>query len=200
MTKAVIFDLNGVFLQSEFLSDRFHRQYPNVSTEEFLVALKEVMAVVRCPGIVSAFKLWEPHLQKWGILMSENDFWTFWFSGEHLVPELLNYVHKLRQKGTKVFILSNNFRERTEYYRRNFPEIFTSIDSAYFSWETGFVKPDPKALLNVLEKNNLKPEETIFFDDQDKNIEAASALGIEAVKFQTLSQLEEDIKSLLSKV
>lgn len=197
MTKAVIFDLNGVFLQSEFLSDRWHRQYPQVSADEFVGALKEVLAIARQPGVSSAFKLWEPHLKKWQIEISENDFWHFWFSGEHLVPELLDYAKKLRQKGVKVFILSNNFRERTGYYRENFPEIFSAVDNAYFSWETGFVKPDPSAFLNVLEKNNLRPEEAIFFDDQDKNLSSASALGINAVKFQNLEQLEEDLKHLL---
>lgn len=197
MTKAVIFDLNGVFLNGEYLSTRFQKKYPHVSTEEFIKALKEIMDIVRHPGIEDAFKFWEPYFQKWGAKMTKDEFFTFWFSGEHLVPELLEYAQKLRKKGIKVFILSNGFKERTSYHRKTFPQIFTGVDQSYFSWETGFVKPDPKALLNVLEKNQLKPEETIFFDDQDKNIAAASALGIKAIKFQNLEQLEEDIKHLL---
>lgn len=181
MIKAIIFDLNGVFLESQLLSTRFCQKFPNVSEEEFVQALKDVMSQVRKPGVSNAFKLWQPYFQKWGLSLSSNDFWQFWFSGEHLVPKLLEYAQTFRQKGIKVFILSNNFKERTQYYREHFPEIFSSVDGSYFSWETGFVKPEPSTFTNLLERNNLKPEETIFFDDQDKNIETATSLGIVAI-------------------
>jgi putative hydrolase of the HAD superfamily len=64
--------------------------------------------------------------------------------------------------------------------------VFNNIDKAYFSWETGFVKPDQRAYKQVLEENHLKPEECIYFDDSEENIEAAKKLGIKAYKFKGL--------------
>ncbi len=197
MIKAVIFDLNGVFLESELLSKRVKEKY-GVPEEEFVHALKTVMDVVRKPDAPKAFDLWKPHLEKWGLNLSEQNFFNFWFSGEKLVPSLVKYVDELKEKGLKVFVLSNNFRERTESYRRQFSDFFSKFDGSYFSWETGLVKPDPEAYRKILHDNELKPEECIYFDDSDQNIEVARSLGIHAEKYEGLEATRTTIEKLTS--
>lgn len=71
--KAIIFDLNGIFIQSPKLSDRF-RDELGVPTEKFLPALKEIMDKVRQPKADHAFHYWKPYLKEWGIAMSEKEF------------------------------------------------------------------------------------------------------------------------------
>lgn len=192
MYKAVIFDLNGVFLESEFLSARFKEKF-GVDESKFIPALKQIMNIIRQPGAPAAYSLWEPYFKEWGVDLSEKQFFDFYFSGESLVSELVVYAQELKDKGLKVFILSNNFKERTEYYRSHFPEIFTSVDKAYFSWETGFVKPSTEAMNLVLSENNLNPSECIYFDDVDPNLEVARSLGVHAEKWAGL----EAAKALL---
>jgi len=192
--KAVIFDLNGVFLQSEYLSKRIQDKY-GVPENKFYEALKEVMAIVRESRTDDAFKFWEPHLKKLGLQVTKEEFFNFWFSGEKLVPELLEYTKELRKKGIKVFILSNNFKERTEYYRKNFSEIFEGVDDAYFSWETGFIKPDPRAFQNILTQHELKPEDCLYFDDSSKNVEVARGLGIDAQEYRGLKETKNYIEA-----
>lgn len=195
MIKAIIFDLNGVFLESPPLSERFQEKF-GVPTDKFLPVLKDVMDKVRRPDAPPAFSLWKPHLDSWGLDLSEDEFFDFWFSGEHLVPALLDYAKRLRESGLRVFVLSNNFRERTSYYRQNLSEIFKDLDGEYFSWETGYVKPDLEAYKNILDKNSLKPEECIYFDDSDKNIEVARSLGIHAEKYEGLKATKRAIEAL----
>ncbi len=193
MIKAVISDLNGVFLQSEYLSKRVEQKY-SISSDEFWPAFKKVLEVARKPNAPSFFNLLKPHLKKLNFSISEQEFFNFWFSGEKLVHEVLEYVRELRKKRIKIFILSNNFKERTQYYRENFKEIFDAVDKTYFSWETGFVKPDKQAYLNILNEHDLKPEECIYIDDSDANIEAAKSIGIKAFKYQGLNALKSIIQ------
>ncbi len=195
MFKAVIFDLNGVFLLSEPLSSRFEEKF-DVAKDLFLPALKEIMVVVRQPDAPAAFSLWKPYLDQWQVPLTEQQFFDFWFSGEHLVPELVEYAVCLRNKGIKVFILSNNFKERTEFYRKNFPQIFQCVDKAYFSWETGLVKPSIEALQLILSENHLKPEECIYFDDSDENIKVAQTLGIYVEKWIDLTSAKSAVLKL----
>lgn len=187
MYKAVIFDLNGVFLQSEPLSKRFEERF-RIATDQFLPALKEIMTIVRKPNAPAAFSLWKPYLDQWQIALTEKEFFDFWFSGEHLVTELIEYAQELKDRGVKVFILSNNFKERTEYYRQSFPQIFQCVDKAYFSWETGLVKPSTESLQLVLSENNLKPEDCIYFDDSDDNVKIAQNLEIKSEKWINLDE------------
>lgn len=192
MYKAVIFDFNGVFLQSEPLSKRFEEKF-GISKDLFLPTLKEIMSVVRKPNAPAAFSLWKPYFEEWQVSLSEKEFFDFWFSGEHLVSELVEYAQELKDWGVKVFILSNNFKERTEYYHQSFPEIFRSVDKAYFSYKTGFVKPSSESLQLVLSENNLKPEDCIYFDDSDDNIKIAQSLGIKSKKWTNLDEAKKSV-------
>lgn len=193
MLKAVIFDLNGVFVESEMLSDRVKRDY-NVDSQEFIEALKKIMPIVREPDAPASYPLWKPYLDNWEVKISEKEFLDYWFSGESVVKEVAEYVIGLRKRGIKVFVLSNNFKERVDYYKKNFTEIFENIDKAYFSCETGFLKPDEQAFTNILNDNNLKPEECVYFDDSSKNVVVARELGIHAYEYEGLEAVKKVIE------
>jgi glucose-1-phosphatase len=195
MLEAVIFDLNGVFLESEYLSDRMQQDY-GVDSNEFIAALKDIMPKVRKPDAQNSFELWKPYLGKWGVQLNEKEFFDYWFSGEQLVPELLDYAKELREQGTQVFILSNNFRERTTYYREHFPEIFDSVDAVYFSWETGLIKPDEQAYQKILRDQKLKSENCAYFDDSKTNVQVANSLGIKAFSYEGISKTKQTIQEL----
>lgn len=193
MIKAIIFDLNGVFIRSPYLSDRVKDKF-GVLTEEFLPVLKEIMDKVRKPDAGDALSYWEPYLEKWGIKSNKEKFLNFWFSGEKELVEMIRLARELKDKGVKLFILSNNFKERSEYYKKHFPFLDELFIKVYYSWQTGFIKPDPMAYKNLLEENKLKPEECIYFDDSEKNVEVASSLGVKAFLFKNAQATKETIK------
>lgn len=181
MLKAIIFDLNGIFLVSEMLSVRFERDF-KVPIPEFLHGLNQIMDQVRKPGAQPAFTYWKPYLDKWGIKLSEQEFWDYWFNAEKPSEEMLDLAKQIKAKGLKIFLLSNNFKERAEYYG-HYRWMSDVIDNAYYSWKTGFVKPDYKAWENLLRENNLEPEDCMYFDDQEKNVKAAGEVGIKSYLF-----------------
>lgn len=195
MLKATIFDLNGIFLQSPKLSDRFEKDF-GVPVATFLPKLSEIMDKVRQPNAGPAFQYWQPILREWNINLSEREFWDYWFKGEIQSEAMIAFAKELRSKGIKVFILSNNFKERAEYYG-HYPWMHDAVDKVYFSWQTGFVKPDSKAWELVLKENNLKPEDCVYFDDQEKNLKAAKSLGIKSFMFTNEAELEQTVKNLL---
>jgi hypothetical protein len=113
--RAAIFDLNGIFLVGPKLSDKFAEDF-GVSETDFLETLGEVMQRVRRPGAGPAFDYWEPALRRWGIDMTEAEFWRYWFGTERPNEEMIALAKEARARGYLVFILSNNFKERAEYY------------------------------------------------------------------------------------
>jgi HAD superfamily hydrolase (TIGR01509 family) len=192
MIKAVIFDLNGVFIQSKMLSERFAKDF-NIPAEKFLPALKEIMAEVRQPNANGLYSYWQPYFAEWNLTLSEQEFYDYWFKAETDIPEMLAIAQKLKDEGLKIFILSNNLRERTKYYEETFSFLKTLPEKVYYSWQTGFVKPDERAYQLILTENNLRAHECLYFDDSAKNVEVANKLGIKSYKFEELEKLKEQL-------
>ena len=197
MIKTVIFDLNGIFLQSPRLSDRFSKDF-GVEKETFLPKLSEIMEKVRKPGAKPAFFYWKEVLKEWKVEITENKFWSYWFGAEVKSDKMIVFAKYLRERGIKVFILSNNFKERADYYNQ-YPWMREAVDSVYFSWQTGFLKPDVRAWEHILSVNNLKGEECIYFDDQEKNLKAAESIGIKSFKFSNEEELEKIVNEQLDR-
>ncbi|OGZ42045.1 MAG: hypothetical protein A3B04_02615 [Candidatus Portnoybacteria bacterium RIFCSPLOWO2_02_FULL_39_11] len=187
--QSIIFDLNGIFIQSPNLSDRFCDDF-GVPTSEFMPALKKIMDKVRQPNAGPAFIYWQPYLEKWVVKLNEKDFFDYWFSAEKANEEMVALAKELKQQGIKLFILSNNFAERAKYYEENFPWLKELFEKVYYSWQTGFIKPDPRCWQTILAENNLAPADCVYFDDSPANIQTANNRGIKSLLFTNV----EDVK------
>jgi HAD superfamily hydrolase (TIGR01509 family) len=194
MIKAIIFDLNGILIKSRKLGKRFEEDF-GVTEDIFLPKLFDIMKEVRKPNARPAFSYWEPVLKGWHLNLSESEFWDYWFKEEYPSERLISFIKSLKEKkDIKIFILSNNFKERAEYYN-HYPWIHNIVDKIYFSWQTGFIKPNPKAWELVLSENKLKPEECIYFDDKEENINVSKKIGIKSFLFTNEEELEKIINN-----
>ena len=104
-----------------------------------------------------------------------------------------NYIKKLRKKGYKIYLLTN-ITEESYHYINDTINIDSIFDGGIYSYQEHLIKPDAKIYTLLLEKYNLSKEETIFFDDKKKNIIAAQALGIKAILFNSITDIEEALK------
>lgn len=90
----------------------------------------------------------------------------------------------------------------TNWSAETFPVALEKFD--FLQWFEGIVvsgeemtrKPFPDIYQTTLNRFDLKPEESLFIDDNKRNIEAAKALGIQCVHFNSPLQLEKELKKL----
>jgi putative hydrolase of the HAD superfamily len=83
------------------------------------------------------------------------------------------------------------------YLWKSFVEKFEAL---FLSYEIGHRKPDASYFNYVLEHMNAQPEEVLFIDDSPANIEAAEALGINALLFNLQEQdLAKELPAVLAK-
>ncbi|NCO11045.1 hypothetical protein CO038_02830 [Candidatus Pacearchaeota archaeon CG_4_9_14_0_2_um_filter_39_13] len=105
--------------------------------------------------------------------------------------KMVSLLKKLKNKGYKMYALSNT----NEIHKRINEEkgIFSLFEKSYLSFEIGAKKPDEAAYKKFLEDTSLTAGETIYLDDNEKNIEAAKKLGFEAIIYVDYNLFEKEL-------
>ena len=128
-----------------------------------------------------------PVIQEFGLLL---------FEALEPNPGMLDLIREVRRDGIRTALLTNNVKEWEPKWRSMFPvdELFeTVVDSAF----VGCRKPDPRIYQLTLERVELEPEQCIFIDDMQINVDAANELGLHAVHFRETAQARAEVHSLL---
>jgi putative hydrolase of the HAD superfamily len=107
-------------------------------------------------------------------------------------PAMLAWQKQLKQRGLLTAILSNMGDSVLESIQREY-DWLPCFDVLIWSYQHLLAKPDPAIYLLTLEKLGTHPEESLFIDDKQVNIDAARALGMPAIQFSTVERLRSDL-------
>ena len=100
--------------------------------------------------------------------------------------ERIELLQNLR-KHYKLFLLSNTSSIHITQVNKileaatGIKKLDDLFDKVYLSYEMGLMKPAAKIYQQVLDREGLVAEETLFLDDNLANIEGAAILGIETI-------------------
>lgn len=127
-----------------------------------------------------------------------------WFihSGKKMVverPKVWNLAEKLKEKGYKLYLLSNYSEELFRVHTEGLP-FLKFVDGGVISYQIHQIKPDPAIYRYLLQKYSLRAEDCLFFDDRPENTEAARKLGMAAVTVKDGSEefLLQELQKLLT--
>ena len=95
-----------------------------------------------------------------------------------------------------MYILSNFHKQAFNYVIEKF-DFFNYFDGRIISADIGMIKPESEIYDHLLNKFNLKAEETLFIDDSKKNIKAALKKGIRVIHYKDAASLEKELKLYL---
>jgi putative hydrolase of the HAD superfamily len=113
--------------------------------------------------------------------MEPKPFFALWNCHFRLHRELLPVVESLLGR-VKLVLLSNVNEMHWRFVRPLIP-LFDRFDDLVLSYELRMAKPDPEIFQAVLTRSGLRAEETAYFDDVSRFVEAAQAVGIHARVF-----------------
>lgn len=108
----------------------------------------------------------------------------------HILPDQVQFVNSLRQKGVRTFLLSNTNAIHVAEFEQmiantmDFGLFRNSFEKIYYSNVIGLKKPHPDTFLAVCEWNGLKPAETLFIDDSRQHVDGALKAGLQAYHLQ----------------
>lgn len=113
--------------------------------------------------------------------------------------KMVQWVGQLRSAGWKTAILSNMERDMVKHMRKRFAWL-RYFQLQVFSCEVRLIKPDPAIYQLGLSHLGCLPSEVLFVDDRRINVEAARAVGLHAIQFESTRQLRAKLQDLGFKV
>ena len=121
-----------------------------------------------------------------GVDVSDKVFDEAWNSMLVRIPLERTDLLKALSKRYALYMLSNTSDLHAPVFEKMFEEtagmkmhdLFTNI---YYSHEIGYHKPDLEAWEYVINDAGIKPQETLFLDDNIQNIKASQELGFQAI-------------------
>ncbi len=190
MIKAIIFDCFGVLVGTGFNDTYYHAGGDPHKDKQFINDLLNKANL----GLISEAGFKEAISRKIGITTGVYD--KAVSEAERLNRDLLNYILKLRPK-YKTAVLSNaNLGVLERYLGEDLLD--RSFDERIVSAEVGVLKPDPEIYNLTAQKLGVKNEECVFIDDTPHYVQAARAVGMQAIVYKDFVQMKTDLEKLLS--
>lgn len=188
MIKNIVLDVGGVILDDSAFSktvenvDKTKLKENKVSFSKCLLGKMEVFEFVDI--LRSLGKEYEDYAS---VLSPEN-----YEKNLPVINETVELIHKLKERGYKLYIFSNITQPTLEYLNKKV-DIENLVDDMVCSHIEHLMKPDVKFYERLIQKLNLNKNETIFFDDKLKNVKVGNSVGIKSVQFNSISDI---LKSL----
>lgn len=111
--------------------------------------------------------------------------------------QAVRVLAEVKAAGTQCYTLSNMEPQASIIRSARFP-FLTWFDGHVISGLEGVAKPDPRIFEILLERYRLAPEATVFLDDAPRHVQAARAVGINAVHYPSAQQLRQDLRASAS--
>lgn len=197
MIKAILFDADGVIIQTtELFSQRLNREY-GISVERtrpfFSGAFQNCLI-----GKADLKKELVLYLAGWGWKKSVDEFMDYWFQSEHKIYEpLVEEIYTLRQRGIRCYLATNNEKYQTEYMLK-IMGLLNVFDGVLSSSGLGHLKHHAKYYEQVfMQLHDVKQDEILLWDDNEKNIEMARQMGLHAELYTSFEDYREKMEAYL---
>jgi glucose-1-phosphatase len=196
MYRAIIFDLGKVLVHFDF--KRGYREleglcpYPAADipkrlsktrlVEEFETGLVEPRDFVTQLSAILDLQIDYDHFCRiWSCIFTDT-----------LIPESMLAALASRYR---LVLLSNTNAIHFQMIRENYGHLLRHFHELILSYEVKAMKPNPAIFQRAIEAAGCRPEECFYTDDIAAYIDAARALGIDAVQFESAEQIERELRA-----
>lgn len=199
MIKALIFDLGNVVVTNDWNylcpeKDKEFTEYFGVTMTDFKKGWDKAWPLIRV-GKITEDEFWTLFLTESGVKNPDVIYAkTLWRKYQSRIPGTLELIMRLRNYYT-IVACTDNGREWVEFYKSKF-HIDAYFDAIVCSADIGDHKPHPAIYAEAIKQTGVPAHEILFIDDNNKPLEGAVASGMQVLKFESATQLEQDLQKL----
>jgi beta-phosphoglucomutase family hydrolase len=194
MIKAVIFDMDGVIVDSEPTHIAAEKQTllkhgMKITTEE-LRTYTGTTADFEFNDLIRKYKLNVTAKT----LFDEKEVIMFKLLEERTEPTkgVIDLIRNLKQQGFKLGVATSGHRKLAHYYLKKLG-IESFFDTVVCAEDITRSKPDPEIFLKAAERLGAEPSECLVIEDAKFGVEAAKKAGMKAVGYRNPSSGNQDL-------
>ncbi len=179
MIKALVFDFGNVFinLDIEGAQKLALEKFGMDNLSEDILAFNSLYE----QGLMNTEEFLASYQENFPQYSNEDLKYIWNFMLKDFPKHRLEFIKQLKNESKyKLILLSNTNDLHISWIKENvsfFSEFKDCFDAFYLSHEIHLVKPNPNIFEFVLRENKLNPNECLFIDDNQNNIESANELG-----------------------
>jgi glucose-1-phosphatase len=191
----IVFDLGNTLIRFD------HNISANKIAKRFNVDAKKIYDTFFDSGITRPFE--RGHLtpkefhtkaaELLGFDLPYEEFVEIWNDIFWADEEMCTLARQLKKSGYKLFLLSNISMLHFEHINKKF-DIMHIFDELILSYKVGAIKPERKIFDEVVKLAGGNREGIFYIDDREDLIKAATDLGIDAIRFETIDKLRDVMK------
>ena len=193
----VIFDLGSVLVKSTAKENvkktKIPEEYIESMAYTFFANAHGISETMTVSELLSYYKSkLKPELKKYA-----KDALYLFASSKQPFEYTVDLLKSLKKKGYKIYYLSNwNKSSFTLCKEKGIFDFLDLFDGGVISYQVNATKPGEKIYKILLNKYNLNPENCLFYDDKQENIDTANKLKIHGKLFSYMKHTEKEIFNL----
>jgi len=113
-----------------------------------------------------------------------------------VLPQTVALIEELKRAGHRLFFLSNMPEPYADHLEQHYP-LHEWFEGGVFSGRVKLSKPMPEIFALASQRFGVPPQSCLFLDDHPVNIEAAKALGWQALLFTRAEEVRPQLNHLV---
>lgn len=123
-------------------------------------------------------------------------FWKNYNDYAKINKEAIKILEDLKQNDYNIYLLSNINQYTVDFINKT-SNLFNIVDGYVLSYQIHQIKPYKSIYKTLIAKYEIIPEECLFIDDNQKNIDTGNEVGFNSIKVK--QDDIEDLKNILKK-
>ncbi|MBT3227819.1 MAG: HAD family phosphatase [Candidatus Marinimicrobia bacterium] len=192
--KTIFFDIGGVLVKVDS-SDSIQKlsRKLGVSTEKIRQGMTRELLNDYEKGYLTSNQFYEQLLINYDSkhTMDMETFKGFWLDVLFPCTESMAFLERVT-KDFPVWLLSNTNDFHYDLLMQDFP-FMKCVEGGTYSFMVGSMKPEPLIYEIAIKKSGFRPEEILFIDDLEANVQAAQNQGINTIHYVDFSSFSQEL-------
>ena len=190
LVKLIVFDMGHVFVDFEWEQVCLgFCQRAGCTLEALRAVFNEVSKLGYESGRIGTEAFLKELNTRLGTDIQRDEFTKIWMTSFRENEHMAELMGKLRQQ-SPLYLLSNTNEVQFEWLESNY-QVTRHFDEVILSYRVGWSKPEKEIYEEVMRRSGIAAEHCLFIDDLECNIAAASALGMQTIRFLGVTDLRE---------